>query len=341
MAQLLIERGADKHAQDVDGCSPLVLAADTGSVAVVTALLAAGADPHLPVNGDKSPLHLAARRGHVAIAKTMLELGVDVNVVDMDGATPLHLAKEKNVVDVLVKAGATIEARDLGGATPLTYLSRRFFPEAARALIDHGADVNAQDCFGQTPLHKVAKVAQTGSAAEDADFLLKSGADETIVDSGSKTALDVIGTKKFGAVDDQECDRIRDLLANAPADKVWRRRGLLLLCIDRYRKKQLIAAHDVGIHDASSVVPVAGGTIPDKTDGDSARLAAWASRLGLGLGTDVILRAVVEFLNLLERPLSVHRPLCTYCCTAVFGAALHAVSVIQGRRSAISALSTA
>ncbi len=61
------------------------------------------------------------------------------------------------------------------------------------------------------------------------DFLLRSGANETILDSDGKTAADIVGEGVYEMVR-WDVERVRKLLANAPADRAWRRRGCLVLC---------------------------------------------------------------------------------------------------------------
>ena len=74
-------------------------------------------------------------------------------------------------------------------------------------------------------------MAGTQGAAEVVDALLRAGADETIVDNQGRKASDVVG----GEVAEEErlaedFERVSELLANAPADRAWRRRGYLVLC---------------------------------------------------------------------------------------------------------------
>lgn len=294
MTRLLLEAGADIDDAGAKMESPLHSAAEYGSFAVVSALLAAGADPNLRDDHGSPPILVAASYGNVAIVKAMLDLGVDVNVANDNGWTPLHHASKTIMVDMMVEAGAEMEARDLNGQTPLSISSGNSSHEAVRALISHGADVNAQDAWGCTPLYWAAVPALNRRAAEAVDLLLKSGADETIANADGRTAIDVVGTAEgCGDIDHQGIDRVCDLLANAPADRAWRRRGLLLLCVTRSRNKQSIAAEGVSIPDASSVVRAAKGTFRDKAI-DSARLAVWVSELGLGMNE--IFRTIVAYL---------------------------------------------
>ena len=63
------------------------------------------------------------------------------------------------------------------------------------------------------------------------DALLRAGADETIVDSHGFKASDLVGLEV--AEEErlaEDFERVSELLANAPADRAWRRRGYLVLC---------------------------------------------------------------------------------------------------------------
>ena len=79
---------------------------------------------------------------------------------DIMGLTPLHWAVATGVntrmqcVSVLIEAGATVDAVNSGGNTPLHYACATGKTECAIILIDAGANVNARGLSnGQTPLH--------------------------------------------------------------------------------------------------------------------------------------------------------------------------------------------
>lgn len=136
-------------------------------------------------------------------------------------------------IDVLVKAWANIEARDDAGCTPLHSAADELPSlEALLALLKYGARVNTKSADLQTPLHLAAAGARNDVAAADfVDCLSRSGADETILDNEGKLAADIVGegvNAGFRQADDIE--RVRQLLANAPADRAWRRWGYLVLC---------------------------------------------------------------------------------------------------------------
>lgn len=299
MAELLVNNGALVDAA-VGGWTPLFLAAEHGAVDVVRVLMAAGAGS--AVREGTSPLILAADNGHVEALKAMIDLGGDVNAAGRDGWTALHSATGKAMVDVLVEAGANIEARDEDDDTALNYLAQYHASAPMRALVGHGADINTQNGNGDTPLHFAARAAGDQGAAALVDFLLRSGADETVVNRSNETAADVVGRREHEDDTKENMEGVRRLLANAPADRAWRRRGLLLLCIARYggglqhNPDSSCAGNSPGgdVQEPSRTGPAGGSTVvEERGDGEWDRFAAWVGELGLG--KEGILRAIVGF----------------------------------------------
>ncbi|CAM9164483.1 unnamed protein product, partial [Hapterophycus canaliculatus] len=104
--------------------------------------------------------------------------------------------------------------------------------DAALALLKCGANVDSKNAFGYSPLHGAARQGGKDGAARMTDLLLRWGADETVVDRDGKTPVEVVGQRRADEDGDRaqdEIDEVRKLLANAPADRAWRRRGCLVL----------------------------------------------------------------------------------------------------------------
>ena len=105
-------------------------------------------------NGNVDVVEYAARRypAHVDHTDT-----VRVGVSAVHGCTALLAAViggRTEVARVLLKAGASTEARDCTGATPLCEAVFHGHVDIVRLLREgYGADVNARNAFGWTPLH--------------------------------------------------------------------------------------------------------------------------------------------------------------------------------------------
>lgn len=88
-----------------------------------------------------------------------LKAGADVNKIDpVTKWTPLHHASShgfKNIVELLLSYGASIDAKDNRDNTPLHEATFWGHYNIAQILVSHNASIGAQDDYGRTPLHYV------------------------------------------------------------------------------------------------------------------------------------------------------------------------------------------
>jgi len=156
--RLASEKAAREYAQltfSGAGISSLFAAAqDMESTDRLAALIAAGHDVNT-VNQNRfaaTPLHAAASRGNRAAVELLLKAGANVNAVDADGASPIHACSQGGIVEALLAHGAQPSLVNKRGATPL-HSGAYFGREAAvRALLAHGSDKTIRDTDGKLPV---------------------------------------------------------------------------------------------------------------------------------------------------------------------------------------------
>ena len=96
----LLNQGADIHAKDKFGWTPLHLAATKENASTtVEVLLNQGADIHAKDKFGWTPLHSAASNNTYETAEILLDKGANVNAKDNHGWTPLYWAARKNAYE--------------------------------------------------------------------------------------------------------------------------------------------------------------------------------------------------------------------------------------------------
>jgi hypothetical protein len=126
-------------------------------------------------NADR-PLFYVANFGFRDAAEHIItEHPERVNAKGRYGVTPLHTAARKGHTDILsllLKHGADMEARVMSDETPLHQASMQGNVEAGRCLLDHGADINSRARSNMTPLFAAVR----NGRVEFARMLLERGA---------------------------------------------------------------------------------------------------------------------------------------------------------------------
>ena len=101
ICRLLLDKGAQLEAKDVNSHTPLHYAADQGHVEIVRLLCDRGADIEVRGNNGWRPLHSAAWKGHISVVKELIEeRNAEINARMNDGRTALRLANRYDKADI-------------------------------------------------------------------------------------------------------------------------------------------------------------------------------------------------------------------------------------------------
>ena len=136
----------------------LVQAADNNNLAEVKHFLERGANPNARGTHDMTALHLAVRQGNHDLIELLAKSGADLNAKDHSGWTPLHWCvfsdfKQTAVASIalLTKLGAHTEVCDEEGLTPMHWAFSNAHPEMVMALVGAGGNLEAIGPSGRTP----------------------------------------------------------------------------------------------------------------------------------------------------------------------------------------------
>ena len=127
------------------GSTPLMYAALYGDTALVKRLLTSGADPNASNAAGATALMWAVP--HTDRMDLLVAAGADVNARSQDGRTPLLIAAgivgAHSAVELLLENGAVPARAVSGDLAPLREAARVDDPDSFQALIDYGADLSS------------------------------------------------------------------------------------------------------------------------------------------------------------------------------------------------------
>ncbi|KAE9258931.1 hypothetical protein PF001_g33197, partial [Phytophthora fragariae] len=97
----------------------------------------------------------ATERGRLDVVKLMLKNSANINAQGLNGATALNIAGEHNqlsIVVLLMNHGAALELADDAGYTPLITAAQLGHSDVVQFLVTRGANINARLPSGGTAL---------------------------------------------------------------------------------------------------------------------------------------------------------------------------------------------
>lgn len=158
---------------------PLFEAIRTYDIPAIDALVRSGTDVNAPQAcfegvAALTPLMHAAIIGDPDVLEALLDHGADVNVIDAHGRTALHVAAQvasypvrtesgendvysgmQGVMQILLDAGANIDALTLRDLTPLLIVAADSNPRAVRFLVERGAQIHKDQNVAGSASHYV------------------------------------------------------------------------------------------------------------------------------------------------------------------------------------------
>lgn len=181
----------------------LHIAVENGCLGLVNFLLEKGAEINKCDGKGWTSLHYAVFSGHVSLIKRFLAKFSDVNSLrDKQQRTLLHLAamhSEKEPTEILLNAGAEINAKDEKDYTPLHNAVEKAVSQnkennsVVKTLLEKGANPNIQTSNGDTPLH-IATRSQKGFLIQ---LLLEHNADCEILNNKGEAPLNIFNLAPF------------------------------------------------------------------------------------------------------------------------------------------------
>uniref|UniRef100_A0A3P9M8U1 Kinase D-interacting substrate 220b n=1 Tax=Oryzias latipes TaxID=8090 RepID=A0A3P9M8U1_ORYLA len=184
-----LDRFKEVDGRSDNGQTPLMLAAEQGSLEIIQELIRRGANVNLDDVDCWSALISAAKEGHVEVVKELLENSAYIEHRDMGGWTALTWASYKGrveVAEVLLEHGANPNTTGQQYSVyPIIWAAGRGHADIVKLLLQYGAKVNCSDKYGTTPLIWAARKGHYDCVMH----LLEKGADVDQEGANSMTAL--------------------------------------------------------------------------------------------------------------------------------------------------------
>ena len=183
---LLLDRGADANIASADGNSPLHTAVSKGFFDITKLLVEKGSYVNLQNKEGRTPLFLSVKNKHEQLIKLLIENEADVRIGYKENSTErFYLVRGKNrgraawhyiageqvnepeIIDLLVKSGANVNAQDAEGFTPLHMAAIHGNLKIVKKLVDLEADVNIVTTDGKN----AAELAHLNEELEIEEYL--------------------------------------------------------------------------------------------------------------------------------------------------------------------------
>ncbi|MBN8828869.1 MAG: ankyrin repeat domain-containing protein [Sphingobacteriia bacterium] len=190
IAKLLLEAGADTESRTHEGCTALSIAIQRGYDDLIKLLISFNANIEKVNEEGLTPLLQAANQFNAAYTiEILLEAGANIEATDNNKMTPLHIAVCKGyieTIEILIKYNAKLDVLDIDNDTPLHISVMKNYLDISKLLLNKCNLVISKNKKGKTPLH----IAASKGSNVIIKLLLENGADLNLIDNDNKNALD-------------------------------------------------------------------------------------------------------------------------------------------------------
>lgn len=159
IVKILINAKAKIDKVNKEGQTPLFIAVDLGHKEILKLLLANNADVNKTLQLNKKTchvLHVAVAKSSLDIVKLLIKAKANINAADQEGHTSLYIAVDsgyKEKLELLLANGADVNKPNVNGITPLARAATKGNAKFVEVLIAHNADVDKANIKGNTALH--------------------------------------------------------------------------------------------------------------------------------------------------------------------------------------------
>lgn len=207
LAKLLLSRGADVNIRSSADQTALYVASHNGYLNIVNLLLENGADPTIRLKQSlESPAFGALTTGRIDILKRLLEHEPSLlSLSTVSGASLLHAAAQIGKlpsVELLIEAGADVNAKKKDGTTPLAGAAALGHTEIVECLFKAGATLESRNGFGGTALHSACNTKKLDMVL----VLLRLGAYVNAVDSDRISSLQALCSSSVILGENRDCE---------------------------------------------------------------------------------------------------------------------------------------